>query len=149
MEPRAAGVAAERIVERVDVWAANIPDEPGGLSRVLKALRESGANLDFIISRRSPDEPGRSVVFVTPLRGDRQVEAAGDLGFHVASSLYSVRVEGENGPGTAAEITERLAKDGINLRGFSAAVIGTRYIVYMAFDSAQDAVRAEKVLRGG
>ena len=39
-------------VERVDVWAATIEDKPGGLARVLAELREEGADLQFIISRR-------------------------------------------------------------------------------------------------
>ena len=53
-------------VERVDVWAATIEDKPGGLARVLAELREEGADLQFIIARRA--EPGKGVVFVTPLR---------------------------------------------------------------------------------
>ena len=46
-------------VERVDVWAATIEDKPGGLARVLAELREEGADLQFIISRRA--EPGKGL----------------------------------------------------------------------------------------
>jgi len=137
----------ELVVERVDVWAASIADEPGGLARVLRGLREAGADLDFVIARRSHEKPGSGVVFLTPLRGDREVDSAAELGFHVTSSLHSVRVEGGNRPGVAAELTEKLAGAGINLRGLSAGVIGPRFIIYMAFDSAGDAEKAEGVLR--
>ena len=66
----------EIIVEHVDVWAANIEDKPGGLAGVLATLRDVGADLQFIIARRAPQEPGRGVVFVTPLQGDREIAAA-------------------------------------------------------------------------
>ena len=45
------------LAERVDVWAASIEDSPGGLAVVLAALREAGADLQFIIARRSGEEP--------------------------------------------------------------------------------------------
>lgn len=135
------------IVERVDVWAASIKDEPGSLAFVLSGLREAGADLDFIISRRAPDQAGTGVVFVTPLRGDSEVAAAADLGFNVANSLHSVRIEGENKPGIAAELATVLAEKGINLRGFSAAVIGTRFIAHVSLDTAADAHQVVEILQ--
>jgi len=67
--------------EHVDVWAASIEDRPGELAHALAELREAGADLQFIIARRA--EPGKGVVFVTPLRGDREIAAAAQLGFNV------------------------------------------------------------------
>ena len=131
------------IVGRVDVWAASIGDEPGGLAHILAPLRDAGANLDFIIARRSPEKPGRGVVFVAPLRGDVVIAAAANLGFNITNSVQSVRVEGMNKPGVAAKIAEKITQVGINLRGLSAAVIGARFIMYIGLDSSED---AEKVL---
>ena len=135
------------IVERVKVWAASIKDEPGGLARILTGLREAGADLDFAISRRAAEKPGTGVVFVTPLRGDREIAAAEALGFNVTSGLHSVRIEGENKPGIAAELTEKLAAAGINLRGLSAAAIGSRCILYIGLDTAEDAAKAVNILQ--
>jgi hypothetical protein len=137
----------ELIVERVNVWAASIPDEPGALARILAGLSEAGANLEFCIARRAPEKPGTGVVFVTPLRGDREIEAASLLGFNVTKSLHSVRVEGGNVPGIAATLTEKLAAAGINLHSFSGAVIGTRFILYIALDSDEDADKTCKILQ--
>jgi len=137
------------IVERVDVWAAAIRDEPGGLAKILSGLKDAGADLDFIIARRALEQPGKGVVFVTPLRGDAEVRAASTLGFNVTSSLKSLRVEGDNKPGVAAVLTEKLAAAGINLHGFSAAVIGARFIIYFSFDSSEDAASAEAILKKG
>jgi hypothetical protein len=135
------------IVERVNVWAATIRDKVGGLAHLLTGLRQAGADLDFIIARRAPEKPGEGVVFVTPLRGDREIAAAAELGFNVTSSVQSVRVEGENRPGVAAELTEKLAAAGINLRGLSAAVIGTRFIIYIGLDNPEDAIEAADILQ--
>jgi hypothetical protein len=134
------------IVERVDVWAASIKDKPGGLANILSGLADAGADLDFIIARRAPEQPGSGVVFVTPLRGDVEVRAAATLGFNVTTSLKSLRVEGDNKPGIASKLTEKMAVSGINLHGFSAAVIGAKFIMYISFDTAEDAERAAKVL---
>jgi hypothetical protein len=135
------------MVERVDVWAASIKDEPGGLAKVLTALREVGADLEFIIARRAPEEPGTGVVFLAPLRGDEQVSTAAMLGFNVTNSVQSVRVEGDNQAGVAAQLTEKLAAAGINLRGLSAAVLGERFILYLGLDSAADAAKAVDILQ--
>lgn len=135
------------IVEHVDVWAAPIKDEPGGLANILSGLKNAGADLDFIIARRSPEQPGTGVVFVTPLRGDVEVAAAATLGFNVTSSLKSLRIEGNNKAGIAAELTGKLAAARINLHSVSAAVIGARFILYIGFDTAGDAEKAAKLLK--
>jgi hypothetical protein len=137
----------ELIVERVNVWAASIKDQPGGLSRVLSGLREAGADLDFIIARRAPEKPGTGVVFVTPLRGDREIAAAADLGFNVTNSVQSVRIEGENKAGIAAELTAKLAKEQISLRGLSASVSGARFVIFIGLDNAEDAAKAVNILQ--
>jgi hypothetical protein len=135
------------LVERADVWAATIPDKPGGLAEVLTALRDEGANLQFIIARRAPDKPGTGVVFVTPLQADRELRAAAQLGFTVTHSLHSLRVMGKDRPGVAADLVQRLADAEINLRGFSASVIGTQFAAYIAFDSLEHADQAMQLLR--
>ena len=137
----------EMVVERVNVWAASIRDEAGGLGQLLAGLRDAGADLDFILARRTAEKPGMGVVFVTPLRGDAEIAAAANLGFNVTSSVHSVRIEGDNKPGVAAELTEELAAAGINLRGFSTAVIGPRFIIYIGLDSSEDANKAVEILQ--
>ncbi|MHC4761838.1 MAG: ACT domain-containing protein [Planctomycetota bacterium] len=137
----------DSIAERVDVWATTIKNECGGLAVKLAGLREAGADLDFIIARRAPEKPGTGVLFVTPLRGDREIAAAASLGFNVTRSIHSVRFEGDNKPGIAAELTQKLAAAGLNLRGLSVAVIGSRFILYIGLDNAEDAENALNILR--
>jgi hypothetical protein len=135
------------IVEAEEVWVAGIDDKPGALSSTLSALAAVGADLDFAIARRAPDKPGEGVLFVTPLRGDREIEAAGGLGFHATNRMHSVRVQGTNEPGIAGRLTEQIAEAGINLRGFSGAVLGTQFVLHMSFDSVEDTDKAIAVLR--
>jgi hypothetical protein len=135
------------LVELVDVWAANIEDRPGGLAVALSALRDAGADLQFIIARRAPEQRGKGVVFVTPLQGDREIAAAAQVGFNVTQRLHSIRVMGADRPGIAAELTQKLADGGINLRGFSASVIGRQFVGYVAVDSLEDANKATGILR--
>ena len=137
----------ELIVEHVNVWAASVKDEPGSVARILTGLREAGTDLDFIVARRASEKPGTGVVFVTPLHGEAEIAVASGLGFNVASSIHSVRVEGENKPGIAAELTEKLAAAGINLRGLSGAAIGSRFILYIGLDTDEDAAKALDILK--
>lgn len=134
------------LVEREDVWAASVDDKPGALAAKLSALTEAGADLDFIVVRRAPEKPGTGVVFVTPLRGDREVRAAAAAGFQVTSKLNSIRVEGPNEPGVAAKVAKVVGDAGINMRGFSAAVLGTRFVVHIGVDSAEDEEAVVKLL---
>ena len=134
-------------VERVDVWAATIEDKPGGLAKVLSALRDAGADLQFVVARRRPEASGKGIVFVAPLQGDTQIRAATQVGFNVTPSLHSVRVMGLDQLGIIAQLTEMLADGGINLRGVSAAVLGTQFIAYLAVDSLDDAEKAMDILQ--
>jgi hypothetical protein len=134
-------------VTEVEVWAANVEDRPGGLTEKLTPLAIAGARLEFIIARRAPEQPGKGVVFVTPLKGVKQVKAATRAGFVQTGSLHSVRIEGTDQPGLAATMAKALADAGINLRGLSATVIGKRFIVYLALDSVDDGEEALRVLK--
>jgi len=134
-------------VSRVDVWAATIEDRPGGLAGKLATLAKAGANLEFVVARRSAAKPGTGVVFVAPIKGARRVKAAAAAGFGKAEGLHSVRAEGPDRPGLGAKITDALAAAGINLRGLSAAAIGKRCVVYIALDTDAAAAQAMKILK--
>lgn len=134
-------------ITRANIWAASIEDRPASLAEKLETLREAGANLEFIMARRAFDEPGAGVVFLAPLKGVRQTKAASGAGFHRTEALHSVRVEGGDTAGLAARITRCVANAGINLRGFSASVIGKQFVAYLAMDDEDDASKTARALR--
>ena len=132
-------------VSHVDVWAASIKDRPGALAEKLEALAQADVDLEFAIARRV--KPGKGVVFVTPIKGPRQIRAARKAGFEKTKSLHGVRIATGNKPGFGAELTMRLAEAGINLRGLSGAAIGNRAIFHLAFDTSEDANKANRLLK--
>jgi hypothetical protein len=134
-------------VKKVDVWAGDVADRPGGLAAAIAALSSAGANLEFLIARRAPDKPGTGVVFMTPIRGAKQKAAALGAGLSLSDSLHSVRVEGPDRAGLGAKMTGALADAGINLRGVSGAAVGRRAVTYFGFDSGTDADTAVRTLK--
>jgi hypothetical protein len=134
-------------ISRTDVWAATIDDRPGAVADKLVALAAAGANLGLIIARRMPEHGGSGVLFVTPIKGAKQVKAADEAGFQRTESLHSVRAEGSDKPGVGARMTRAIAAAGINMRGLSAAAIGKRSVTYLALDSAADAAKVAGILK--
>ncbi len=131
--------------ERKDTWAASIPDRSGALAAKLNLLAAAGVNLELIVARR--DTAGKSVVFVTPISGAKQIGAAGAAGFTKSRGLHTLRAEGADKPGAAARVAGAVAELGLNLRGFSAAAIGKKFICHLAFDTESDAVKAARALK--
>lgn len=134
-------------ITRSDIWAATVQDRPAGVEKKLSALAAARANLEFVIGRRTPERPGKGVVFVTPLKGPRQIRAGKAAGFKKARSLHSVRVEGPDKAGLGAKLAKALAGAGINLRGFSAAAVGGKFVAHLAVDSGADAAKAVRALK--
>ena len=134
-------------VDKVDVWAGTVRDDPGGLAGVLSELSHAGAKLEFVIARRSPEQPGYGVVFVAPLKGRAQTDAARRAGLAKAANLRSVRIEGPDKAGLGSAIADALAEADINLRGMSGAALGRRSAIYLAFDNDEDASKARRILR--
>lgn len=131
-------------ISRVEVWAGDIFNRPGMLARVLEALANAGAKLEFIVSRRLTRNTGR--VYVAPLKGAKQKRAAADVGLVVAAGMHSIRIDGPDRVGLGAGIARCIASADINVRGVSAAMIGRRSVFYMAFGSKDDAATAVKVI---
>jgi hypothetical protein len=134
--------------KRVTTWAAAIEDQPGGLAAKLCALALAGVNLEFLIARRAPDKPGTGVVFITPVEGAKQCRAAKAAGFRKAGNLHTVRIEGDDKPGLGARLTREFADQGLNLRGFSAAAIGNKFVCHVAVDSETEAAKTVRIGRG-
>lgn len=134
-------------VSKVDVWSATIEDKPGGLDQKLDGLAKAGADLEFMVSRRLHESPGKGIVFLTPLTGEKQMAAARQFGFKLAEGMHSLRVEGPDQPGAGHRVVSALAGMGINLRGVSAFRQRGEFVIYLAFDTQADADKAAAKLR--
>ena len=134
-------------VSRVDLWTASIDDRAGGAADKLEPLSKAGANFEFVFSRRTPEQPGRGMLFVTPIKGSKVVQAAQTVGFTKPDNLHSVRIEGANKPGVTAKAARALANAGISFRALSATGIGSKFVSYVALDTAEEAAKAVSLLR--
>ena len=134
-------------ITRVDMWAASLEDRPASLAEKLEALHSAGADLQFILARRSFEDPGKGVVFLAPLKGIKQTKAAVHAGFFQTEALHSIRIEGADAPGLASKITRCAAKANLNLRGFSASVLGGKFTAYLALYDEKDAQKAARVMK--
>jgi hypothetical protein len=133
-------------VTKIDVWSGEIQDQPGGLAGVLRKLADANADLEMVVARRQPDRPGAGMVFLAPVKGRKATAAAAIGGLSPATGAAALRVEGTNRPGLGAKMTGAIADSGINLRGLSAAVLGSRFVAYMSFDSPEGAEKAAKAI---
>jgi hypothetical protein len=134
-------------VTRVEVWSAEMPDQAGALDRILGALADAGANLECVIGRRNPENPGSGHVYVTPIKGRKVQNAARAAGLKPAENIATLRVETPNKTGQGHLVMRAIAQAGLNVRGVSAVSIGTKSIAYIGLDSREDADRAIKALK--
>src|SRR5262249_22759580 len=133
-------------LDRIHVWSGEIVDQAGGIAAKLAPLAESGANLEYILTRRQASKPGTGILYVAPSVGPRPVRAAGSVGLSETHDTIVLRVEGDNQAGLGHRLTQQWALAGINLQGLTMTALGNKFIGYAAFDTVDDANRAAQIL---
>jgi prephenate dehydratase len=131
--------------EVVDVWVATVANRPGALLEKLEGLAKAGADLEIIDARRSRANPNRGVVFLAPLNGQTQLNAAKQLDFERSAQVH-LRLSCPDEPGKAYLIVQAIAAQNINLASVVCTVIRDELVMYLAFESAADAQRAQRLL---
>lgn len=134
-------------VQHIEVWRANITDQPGGLAHALDVLDDAGVDIQFIVERRGLAAQGRGQVLVTPLGGDHQIAAAAHAGFHIPEHIHALRVSGNSRTGLVAGLPGMIAWLRISLQGFAASTFGHEFVAYITADSYVDGDRIVQVLR--
>ena len=133
-------------IRRVQAWCGEIPDRPGAAAGKLAYLNEAGAELEFLFTRPNPNKLDTSVLFVAPITGPEQMEAARKASLGPALDVAMLCVEGDTRLGISYDIMSKLAIAGINLRGLSLSSIGKRFAAYLAFDSVETMTMALQIL---
>ena len=133
-------------IHRVQVWSGEIPDKPGAAAAMLEQLSRAGADLEYLMTRPHPNRPDAVILFLAPVEGPRQIEAARSAGLSPAREVAMLCVEADNRPGIGLQVMTSLAVAGINLRGLSISSLGDRMAAYLAFDSEDSARLAVQVL---
>jgi hypothetical protein len=132
---------------KAEVWAVSVDDRAGGVADKLEMLARAGANFEMVFARRTPENPGRGMLFVTPVKGAKATRAAQEAGMGRPETIYSVRIEGGDKPGLGASIARALGDAGVSFRGISGIAIGKKFVSYVACDSADDQARAIAALK--
>jgi hypothetical protein len=132
---------------KAEVWAVSIADRAGGVADKLEVLAKAGASFEMVFARRTPENPGKGMMFVTPVKGARVTRAAREAGMGTPQSIYSVRIEGTDQPGLGAKIARALGNAGVSFRGLSAIAIGKKFVSYLACDNAEDQAKAIAALK--
>jgi hypothetical protein len=130
----------------LQVWIGKVEDRIGSVAEVLESLAAANLDLEFVLVRRTAEEPGKGLIFVAPVKGAKAEAAARAVGLSPAANMAVLRVEGSNKPGAGYAIARTIADAGISFRGLSATVIGKGYVCHLAFDSPSDASRAAEAL---
>ena len=133
-------------IRRVQVWSGEIPDRPGAAAAKLAYLNKAGADLEFLFTRPNPVKPGTSILFLAPIVGPEQMQAARAAELGPAIDVAMLCVEGRNQPGIGYQIMSSLAVAGINLRGIAVSSIAERFAAYLAFDDVDTQGLALQVL---
>ncbi len=131
---------------RIQAWTAEVSDRPGAAAAKLERLAQAGVDLAFIFTRPKPGDPDTSRIFLAPITGPQQVEAAQAAGLEPARDIAMLCVEGENRPGIGFQLMSHLAVAGISLRGLSISAVGDRFAAYLAFDNNDLATLATQLL---
>ncbi len=134
-------------VTRIEMWTATLNDRAGGAADKLEALAKAGANLEMVFGRRTPENPGQGILFVFPVKGAKATKAAQEAGISKSDTVYAVRIEGGDKPGLGAKITRAMGNAGVSFRGLTAISIGSKFVSYVALDSAEDTARAVAALK--
>jgi hypothetical protein len=133
-------------MHRVQVWSGEISDRAGAAAAKLELLARAGVNLEFVFTRPHPKKPATSIIFLAPVTGTEQIQAAREADLAPALDVTMLCVEGDDRPGMGYDIMSRLAVAGINLRGLSLSCVSNRFDAYLAFDNADIATQATQIL---
>jgi hypothetical protein len=133
-------------LDRVHVWSGEVADQAGGVATKLALLAQAGAHLEYIYTRRQPDQPGTGILIVAPVTGPLQVRAARSAGLNEVQLPVVLRVEGDDSAGLAHRLTQQWALAGLNMQGLTMAVIGPKFVAYASFDTVEESNRAAAIL---
>ena len=133
-------------LRRVQVWCAEIPDRPGAAAVKIEAIARAGADLEYVFTRPNPNRTDLGILYVAPITGPDQQQAARDVGLGPALDIFMLCVRALHRAGLGPQIMSKLAIAGINVCGISVSAAPPRFTAHLAFDRLDDLTHAVQVL---
>lgn len=130
-------------IRQVDYYYTMIPDKPGEGARVLTGLRDAGVNL--VAFSGFPEGRKGQLDFV-PSDAAVFVNAAKKLGISLTKRKTGFLVQGDDQPGAAAEILEKLGAAKINVVSMQAICSGQGRFGAIFWVKTPDVRKASKAL---
>ncbi len=130
-------------IRQVDYFYTMVPDKPGEGARVLAGLREAGVNLEVFSG--FPEGRKGQLDFV-PSDAQAFVKAGKKLGLSLSKKKTGFLIQGEDQPGAAAAVMEKLGAAGINVVSMQAICSGEGRFGAVLWVNSADVRRAAKAL---
>jgi hypothetical protein len=133
-------------IKKFPIWSVELDDVAGSTTGLFKILADAGADIEFSLTRPVDNHPGKAVLFLAPIKGKKQEEAARQAEFQLRSDVVGVQVQGPSRVGGNFRLTAALAHESLDVRALLTTVDGARFTTIFALRSDADADRAVKVL---
>jgi hypothetical protein len=101
-------------VFRVEYFALTVEDRPGAGAELTRRLKGEGINL--LALSAFPLTAGRTQVDIVPEHPDHFLEAARKLDLAVGEPKIAFLIQGQDQPGSIAEVMNRLGAANVNIR---------------------------------
>lgn len=134
-------------VTEARIWVGGVEGHVGALTEKLERLQAAGVDLESALVRPSEPMAATRVLFVGPILGAEQEDAARESGLRPSDSIHALRVTGPDHPGLLAQVSRLLADAGVSIHGMTAASPGGRCAMYIRLECRTDAERAAEILR--
>src|SRR5437879_3140203 len=103
-------------ITKFSIWSVEIDDVSGATTGLFKVLADAGADIQFSLCRPQGDKPGGAILFVSPIMGKEQEEAARKADFRPRPDVVGVQVQGPNRTGGNFRLTAALAHADLSMR---------------------------------
>ena len=131
-------------IRRIDYYYTTVSDKPGEAARILNALH--GAGINFLAFSGFPSGARRAQLDFIPESGGEFAKAAKKAGVKLSARKTGFLIQGDDRPGTLAEIASKLGAAGINITAVDAICSGEGKYGALLWVKAPDVRRAAKVL---
>jgi hypothetical protein len=133
-------------VKKITLWRREVDNQPGVLAHTLEPLATARADLQVVMGYRYPGNESKAAIELYPVAGKPGMAAARAGGLS-ASTIPTLRVEGDNQAGLGYATAQALAAAGINLSFVVAQVLGRKYAALYGFESEADARKAAPLIK--
>jgi hypothetical protein len=133
-------------IKKFPMWSVEVDDVVGATTGLFKVLADAGADIEFSLSRPMGDKPGRAILFLAPIKGKKQEDAARRADFVPRTDVVGVQVQGPSKVGGNFRLTAALAHANLPVRALVTTVDGDRFSTVFALKSEADADAAVKIL---